>query len=1798
MIHAPHAAADPADPAGAPAAPRAGRPSIALTGVLLVAVLAAGAWLRFAGADWDDHHHLHPDERFLTMVGASLDLPQDLLGYLDTDTSPLNPRNTGHAFFSYGTWPVTLTYVVADAAERLRTAPDGSRIQEGWRSWLLPDVEGLTSYSGIHRVGRAMSALLDLLGVLLVFGIAALLYDRRVGLLAAALHAFTAFHIQQAHFFTVDAPLTAFVLLALFGLAMALRLRGRAHWLGLVVAGAGLGMALASKVSVWLLVPVAVAVLGWSAHRSARIGGPPWWTRWALQVALLGIVSLGTLKVTEPTLFAGPGWPNVVADPVRYQQVTSGEWVAPGWWFTARDLMPDALEMYLLPDPRWANSMDKVKAMVTGFGMDWAPNHQWWGRKAYLYPLSNAVRWGMGWPLGIAAVVAWAAAGVALARRDRRHALIWLWVTAFFGFQGLQWIKTLRYFLPVFAPLTILAAWGLIALCDAARDGWRLPRPSRLASRWPGTRGRSRALSAAIAPELARPLALGLVAAVVAGTALWGIAVHRIYRRDHPRVAASEWIYHNLETAFGLRLTSVDEALRDDIRGPWLPALPAGELPFQGNRWTMEEDGIWRGPMRVLVPGPPLAEGEEAPTVTADAVRVAFVVDPAGDAAPEGLELALSSKAFLDASGAPEAPVAGGTGDLIADEAGHAIVALERPVALASGGEYYLWLRARGAPIAGRPAVLAHETPWDDAIPLGLAGYAARDDPATDWAEGLFGVENFEMYGEDFPGWLDETFDGLSRTDYWISTSNRVYGAVAQLPMRYPATLGFYGDALFGEGFGFRHVLSEHSYPGLGPWEVPDQHVEEAIHVYDHPRVDVFAVPASRDFAALRAHLEALAATRRWRGFPPVGASAGQRLIDALLGRIPVERAGAPSVEAAGDPRDARDPIALDPGLAAAQRAGGTWTALFDDDGFLARHPVAAAVWWYLVLGLLGVLAFPLVGAALPNLADRGWSVARVAGLLVVAWLGWWTASLRLAPHTTPLLLACVGALTAASALAAWASRFDAIGWVRSNARRVLWLEGVMLGLYVVFLAVKAVNPDLWHSHYGGEKPMDLAYLMAVLRSTYFPPYDPWFAGGRMNYYYFGFVVFGSLVELTRVVPWIAYNLIVATIAALTGTAAFGLVVSWLAGAGHGERAERAGLVAAFVAVLSGNLFQVPFVLGRLAEIAPTGIASHLPGVSFASRVVGGALAVARGDAVLPVPYGHHWYWNASRAIPSVPGDTQPITEFPFFTFLYGDLHAHMMAMPIALLAFAVALAWALPAAAEEEGWRSQLRRGAALTALGALAVGALWPTNAWDYPSFGLILGGAIVLAAWRGARSEPVEREGADTEEPGDALETGSGPLRGPSKARAVLRILLPASGWGLALLGGSLLLFLPFHATYVAPYGAFAAWRGYRTPPGSYLIIHGLALAPIVSWACVRIARHARSAGATAAARWLAPFVLGATALAIAGALWARVATSSGEFPAPSPITPALVALLVGLGAALLLLPGATWPDRLAGGTLLVGALLTGLVENVVLAGDIGRMNTVFKFYIHVWLIWAVTAGYCAGRVLDALRGRGGWATAWRVAFGLLLATGLLYTVTATRAKAQDRFEIRSEPDDPTSGPRPRPEPGLDGAAFLEWAVYDDVVPLRLAYDAEAFRWLRDHTEGTPTVLEAFRPHYRWGARYSIWTGLPAVLGWDWHQKQQRNGGQAWLVDDRARDVEALYNTTDDAEARALLDRYEVEIVVVGELEHALYDPAGLAKFERWAEEGSAERLFRNDGVALYRVDAAANGAAGDGAPSGSP
>ena len=1046
---------------------------------------------------------------------------------------------------------------------------------------------------------------------------------------------------------------------------------------------------------------------------------------------------------------------------------------------------------------------------------------------------------------------------------------------------------------------------------------------------------------------------------------------------------------------------------------------------------------------------------------------------------------------------------------------------------------------------------------WDDWLPIGgLDGKRSYGD------NGQFKSVEMGNYEDDTPAKLDKMVENLTAADYVILSSNRLYDSIPRLPIRYPMTTRYY-QLLFAKQLGFDPVAVFTSYPRIFGIQIPDQMAEESFSVYDHPKVQIFRKSAAFDPAVVR---QALSLGIDW---------------GSVIHLTPLQVSKSP------------DSLLLSSSdLEQYRQAATTSSVAVRPESLGSRIPLLA---WFIVLGVIGVLALPITFLAFLRFADRGYILSKALGLLLAAWGAWMLASLRIAPFTWWLILAVIALMGMTSAILAWRNWPQLRRFLQTRWRLLIFEEALFWLFFGLLLYIRLHNPDLWHPGMGGEKPMDFAYLNAIVRTPYFPSYDPWFAGGYINYYYFGFVLVAALVHLTGIVPSIAYNLAVPTFFAMTAAGAFSVALN-IAQHATGKFASRrsgrlgmpaplllAGVCGAAFVVVIGNLAQVKLLWdGILAQ-------STLPGDPGGS-VLG---AVAKftdglnqwiGGKQLPI-HTDWWYWNATRVIPAAQGEAGPINEMPFFTFLFGDLHAHAMALPYTLLALAFALVIILdtrraPSSARpREGW--DFLSEVPFLALVSLAIGALWPMNTWDFPTYLGLIAAALTFR------------------------ELGR---RGRLDLNAAGAIL-----WRLAVIvAGGFLLFLPFHQHYASAYFGAEIWKGSRSPFWAYLLIHGFFIFILTSY---MLSELFAGAGHNALVRslrlnlryWRHPRRLHHrfTSLTHPKPGYRLAVSISQVWLVPILVifvVNPIVGLVLGLGtlAVLLLWSRSPAPRRQFVMFMIgTGLFLTGIVEFVVLKGDISRMNTVFKFYLQVWVMWGVASAAVLPELARRLkplplresppvdkvpssRSRSK-ATAhrthasrvplspgtrrWWWAFGVLLAACLLYPLTAAPVRVKDRFENSSSVT-------------LDGTAYMRTSVYtDDGRPVVLEWDRQATEWLRANVRGLPTILEANTPLYRWGSRVSIYTGFPTVIGWDWHQKQQRSVLPGQLIDRRIENVRTLYNTADLAQAEALLDQLRVDYVYVGQLERYYYDPNGLAKFEQ--PGNSWNQVYQNDQVKIYQV-----------------
>ena len=1031
---------------------------------------------------------------------------------------------------------------------------------------------------------------------------------------------------------------------------------------------------------------------------------------------------------------------------------------------------------------------------------------------------------------------------------------------------------------------------------------------------------------------------------------------------------------------------------------------------------------------------------------------------------------------------------------------------------------------------------------WDDALPLRLPGYDRK-----------YGEAQLNLYDDDSPDKIRKLVASLDKADYIILASNRLYGSIPRLPKRYPAAIEYY-RALFDGRLGFDQAARFDSNPELFGITIDSTMAQEDFTVYDHPTVMIYK--KSDRYSSQQA--------------------------TALLGAVPLDTVERTKPVDAG----ARKGLMLNPSEWALVQQAGTWTDSFTLDGLTTTLAVPI---WLLMLELIGLAAFPLCWLLLPGLADRGYAVARILGLAVVAYLAWLAASIG--AGTFGRTLAAASLLLVAIAGSVVARRNRAALWADLGLiwKRLLAVEVVFLAALAIMLTIRSLNPDLWHASYGGEKPMDFAYLNAVVKTPSFPPYDPWFAGGYINYYYYGFVLIATLIHLTAVPPFVAYNLAIATIFALTASAAFGVALSLVMGPGGRRGLTRGALVAGVTSALAlcvlGNLDGALQLLEGLWKLGGSGLESGLPAVTGISRALVGLVGLAMGGSRPPFDF-----WRSTRFIG--PEDPGPIHEFPYFTFLYGDLHAHMISMPLQVAAVAVGLQAVRLGYAEVRavgGLRDPARRGVALAMLArpigllvvtALLVGTLRATNTWELPTY-LALAGLLTLIAARPGRW-----------------------VRWP--------IAIATSAVALVLVYAlSSLLFQPFLARYELFYSGVTPVKT-PTAPSQFLLVNGALLFVVGAYLTRQLARVAtvsRLLTGTEAARVPAPAAAYLSALAPAVSLAGdgQISLLATTLAAVGLIlwaggygTLGLLVVLGGVVVGLAVFRRASRETLFMCGIALAALGSLGLPEVVAVKGDVGRMNTVFKFYLQAWILLALLAGPCVVLTWRALFGGRSAMAAWRgvtpapvapaaargagddlvtpemtrqlLRYGwaaTVMVLGLacaVYPILATRTKVPNRFETLP--------------PTLDGMAFMAGASYRDRDrDLDLPSDWRAIRWVLGSVDGTPVIMEGNAPLYHWGSRFSIYTGLPAVLGWDWHQKQQR-AGYTERVDQRLRDVQRFYDSPDSTVAWSIIQKYGVRLIVVGGLERAYYPPAGLAKLDRMVGDG-LDVAYRDGSVIIYEV-----------------
>ena len=1075
--------------------------------LLLLIILVIGAYFRFTGLNWDANQHLHPDERFLTMVASSIAPLENPADYFNTETSTLNPNNRGYGFYVYGTLPLFIVRGVADMVKQ-------------------------TGYDEIFLIGRALSGFFDLLTIYLVYLIVIRLYRKPpMALVAAALTAGSVMQIQLSHYFAVDTFTTFFVTGAAFFAVRILTRKEKAvipDWIGsgldededekipgfwqkegawlfkewdgvadVMLFGLFTGCAMASKINaglVAILIPIAYIIRYLKLSREQRESAQFMFIR---NVAVAAFICILTFRIFQPYAFNGPDFFGIGIS------------------------------------EKWVQTMREINAQSTG-DVDFPPALQWARRPIWFAP-QNMILFGMGLPFGLAAFGGFLLMGWRIFTANwRKHVMLWGWTGLFFAWQASNWVRAMRYQVLIYPMFAIMAAWGIFAVWE---KGKLVSRPRR-----------SKILKIAAATA-------GVI--VVAGTLLYGYAFTRIYNRTMTRVAASEWIYQNIPGAInvkidtgtdkgtvshplafrGNRAISTEEPVEITFQATDSGALTAIKIPhlidptnqpqqkvllvklLDGNGnlltssqlasefpsgndprganysmvpnvpFTLEKSKTYRLQLQMTDPNftlqetgpialglmngakvseillPELVDGVSAnhpyvvpfnPSFSGKVSEILFpkVVNQSAESGIKNFHVALSStpggeQELAGADIAVDFPpsAGGGTSSVTAK--------LKTPVDVVKNQSYYLMITAQGdVNLALQGNKIALETSWDDPLPLSLNGITPFDYNTGPYRTDL----NFEMYWDDTQDKLIRFEEIIQQSDYIVMTSNRQWGTTPRVPERYPLTSAYYRNLLgcpaekdvvdcyrvaqpgmFKGNFGFELVSVFQSDPNIGNFKINTQFAEEAFTVYDHPKVMIFKKTADFDAGKVASVLGAVDLTN-------------------VVHLTPHKAA------------DYQGDLTLPADRLASQQAGGTWIDLFNPDSLVNKYPWAGAVIWYLVICLLGWVAYPIVRVATKSLSDRGYGISRIMGLALLAYFSWLAGSIGIF-YSRLTILVILAVLAIFSALCFWFQKNEILADLKDLKRLFLSMEILSLVLFLIFLGIRLGNPDLWHPYKGGEKP-------------------------------------------------------------------------------------------------------------------------------------------------------------------------------------------------------------------------------------------------------------------------------------------------------------------------------------------------------------------------------------------------------------------------------------------------------------------------------------------------------------------------------------------------------------------------------------------------------------------------------------------------------------------------------------------------------------------------------------------------------
>lgn len=747
-------------------------------------------------------------------------------------------------------------------------------------------------------------------------------------------------------------------------------------------------------------------------------------------------------------------------------------------------------------------------------------------------------------------------------------------------------------------------------------------------------------------------------------------------------------------------------------------------------------------------------------------------------------------------------------------------------------------------------------------------------------------------------------------------------------------------------------------------------------------------------------------------------------------------------------------------------------------DMFLLGSDMLSFMQWWLLILSLGFIFLPLSNLLFSNLKDKGYLFSKTMGIAITGYTMWLLSNIKIIKFTTKSCILVVGLWLVINVLIVIYKRkytadkqFLCDYFTKGNIGIFITEEILFFAVFLFFAYVRGFKPEA----YGTEKFMDYGFMTTMMRSDYMPPQDFWFSGTTLNYYYVGQFMATFLTRLSFVDVSKGYNLMLMMIGAfafvLPFSLSFNLIKRFASKSKKKPRISAAlsGILAALGVCVAGNM--------------------HYPIYKWIKPTI------QRLKGIANVSYSY-WFPDATRYIGYHPEThDKTIHEFPAYSFILGDLHAHVINILFVLTILAVLLSW-LYGQADKKKYEQieknkqieknnlidinkQIQKEYIKEVLKEILnpsiiligffLGLFHTTNYWDLPIY-FIVSGAIIL-------------------------------FSNLIVYNFTLKSLWITALHAVVIITISELAALPFTLQF-NQISAKLYLAENHTPFYQHMILWGLPIITVLVFFLITIFDYANKQklidrkNKKKKAHSFRP---------------GKTIKTYMESMAESD----LFVVTIGLCAiGLVLIPEVVY------------------VKDIY-SGDYKRANTMFKLTYQAFIMFGICFGYIFIRLLRY--GKKRWHRIAAVISLCIFSLTLPYSVTAVKSwygdiSDKERYE------------------GLDATEFLKQYFKDDYL---------AIKWLNDNVSGTPVVLEANGNSYTDYQRVSVVTGLPTVFGWYTHEQlwksnpDKPNSEVISQLNNRSMDVELIYTSENESLVKELINKYDISYIYVGALEEKKYE-----------------------------------------------